>query len=150
MTPEIERTIIQYYPRQALISPLDDDGIHWDYDPDNATLRSIVASLAQIDGSMRNGTRGRYDISEEVILFDFFRVQLCYIGPYAAVNFGLGRRLTEEQRDQLRQITEVLEEHGVTVLAEADLVESVPWIRHGTHNGSGATVWNCLFVHPEG
>lgn len=149
MTPDIERTIIQYYPKQALVSPLEDDQIAWDYDPDNANLRTLVEGLKAIDPDLRNGTRGRYDISEELIVFDLFRVQLCYLGPYAAINYGLDRSLSEDQREQLRLIERVLAKHGITRLTTTDLEESVPWIRHGKINGKGATVWHCLFVHPE-
>lgn len=149
MTPDIERTIIQYYPKQALVSPLDDDQINWDYDSDNAILRAVVEDLSHADPELQNGTRGRYDISEELIVFEDFRVQLCYLGPYAAINYGLDRRLTEDQRERLHRIQHILDKHGIAVLQTNDLEEGVPWIRHGTKNGSGATVWNCLFVHPE-
>ena len=42
----------------------------------------------------------------------------------------------------------VLEKHGIALLPEQELDDPVPWIQHGT--ASRATVWNCLFVHPEG
>jgi hypothetical protein len=149
MAPDVERTIIQYYPKQALVSPLDDERIVWDYDTDNAILRALIAELEALDPSLRNGTRGRYDISEELILFDALRLQLCYLGPYAALNYGVERTLGEEARERARRIREILEGRGVTLLSEAELDESVPWIRHGLPAGARATVWNCLFVHPE-
>src|SRR4026209_389750 len=95
MAPDVERTILRYYPRQALVSPLDDEQIVWDYDVDNAVLRALIADLETLDPGLRNGTRGRYDISEELILLDDLRLQVCYLGPYAALDFGVERRRNE-------------------------------------------------------
>src|SRR5574339_1161009 len=98
MAPAVERTIIQYYPGQSLVSPLDDERIVWDYDADNAILRAVVRALTELDPTLRSGTRGRYDLSEELILFDELRLQLCYLGPYAALNYGVERARSEEAR----------------------------------------------------
>ena len=149
MMPDVERTIVHYYPKQVLVSPLEDEQVTWDYDTDNAVLRDVIRELKALDPELRNGTRGRYDISEELILFSELRLQLCYIGPYAALNFGVERYLGEDARERADRIRQILQGHGITVLADPDLVESVPWIRHGIAKGTNATVWNCLFVHPE-
>ena len=149
MTPDIERTIVHYYPKQVLVSPLEDQQVTWDYDTDNAVLRDIIRELKELDPELRNGTRGRYDISEELILFDELRLQLCYIGPYAALNYGVERYFGEDARERADRIRQILEGHGISLLEKTDLEESVPWIRHGIEKGSNATVWNCLFVHPE-
>ncbi len=144
MTPEIERTIIHYYPQRALVSPLDNDDINWDYDSDYSTLKGVLRDLKTLDPELRPGTRGRYDISEEVLLFNELRVQLSYIGPFAALNYGLGQDLDEDTRERIERIEKILEKHGLVLLAEDELDESVPWIQP-----SAATVWHCLFVHPE-
>ncbi len=128
MTPDIERTIIQYYPKQVLASPLDDAHVVWDYDSDNATLRAVLADLKALDPMLRNGTRGRYDISEELILFGKLRLQVCYLGPYAALDYGVEHRRGEDERERADRIVEILEAHGITVLAQPDLDELVPWI----------------------
>lgn len=147
MNSELERTIIHYYPQRALISPLDNEAITWDYDPNYGTLKAIIAELKALDPKLRPGTRGRYDISEELVLIDDVRLQLCYIGPYAALNYGIERELDEDQRELVRRIEKIFDKHGVQLLPEAELDEMVPWIQHGTKGR--ATVWNCLFVHPE-
>lgn len=144
MTPEIERTIIHYYPQRALVSPLENEEINWDYDADYATLKGVLRDLKTVDPDLRPGTRGRYDISEEVVLFDDLRVQLSYIGPFAALNYGLHQDLDEDTRERIERIEKILERHGLLLLAEEELDENVPWIQP-----SAATVWNCLFVHPE-
>ena len=144
MTPEIERTIIHYYPQRALVSPLDNDDINWDYDSDYSTLKGVLRDLKTLDPELRPGTRGRYDISEEVLLFNELRVQLSYIGPFAALNYGLGQDLDEDTRERIERIEKILEKHGLVLLAEDELDECVPWIQP-----SAATVWHCLFVHPE-
>jgi hypothetical protein len=149
MTPDIERTIVHYYPKQVLVSPLEDDQVIWDYDTDNAVLREVIEELEALDPNLQNGTRGRYDISEELILFGELRLQLCYIGPYAALNYGVERYLDEDARERASRIRQILESHGITMLEKPDLEESVPWIRHGITKGTAATVWHCLFVHPE-
>jgi hypothetical protein len=147
MNSDLERTIIHYYPQRALISPLENDGVSWDYDPSYGTLKQILADLKSVDPSTRPGTRGRYDISEELVLKESIRLQLCYLGPYAALNYGLERELDEDERELVRRVERVLEKYGVMLLDEGDLEETVPWIQQGA---MGATVWNCLFVHPEG
>lgn len=150
MTPEIERTIIHYYPERALVSPLENESVDWDYDPDYSNLKRILGELKAIDPDLRAGTRGRYDISEELILFGKLRLQVSYIGPFAALNYGVERDLDEDDRERLHRVERVLEKHGVLLLRPTDLDETVPWIQHGTESGRAATVWNCLFVHPEG
>jgi hypothetical protein len=150
MDSGVERTIIHYYPRRALVSPLDNEAVTWDYDPSYAALKAVLADLARIDPDLRPGTRGRYDISEELILAGSIRLQLCYIGPYAALNYGVDRDLDEDEREILRRTEKVLEKHGLELLDKRALDELVPWIQHGTPERQRATVWNCLFVHPEG
>lgn len=147
MTPEIERTIIHYYPTRALVSPLENEGIAWEYDSDNSTLKSLVADLKDLDPELRPGTRGRYDISEELLLFGGMRLQLSYIGPFAALNYGVEADLDEDQREYVRRIEKALDAHGIMLLEESELSEMVPWIQQGARGS--ATVWNCLFVHPE-
>ncbi len=150
MNSELERTIIHYYPRRALTSPLDDSGVAWDYDPSYATLKALLRDLEKIGSEVRPGTRGRYDISEEIVVDDAVRVQLCYIGPYAAINYGLERDLGDDERELVRGIEKALEKHGIFCLDKSVLEENVPWIQHGTPERRKATVWDCLFVHPEG
>ena len=150
MNSDLERTIIHYYPQRALVSPLDNEAITWDYDPTYATPKAIIADLKAIDPEARPGTRGRYDNSEELVVGDSVRLQLCYIGPYAALNYGLTRELDEDERDLVERIEQVLEKHGVLLLAPEELDELVPWIQHGLPSATRATVWHCLFVHPEG
>lgn len=149
MNSDLERTIIHYYPQRALVSPLENDTIHWDYDTGYTTLKAILAELKAIDPAHRPGTRGRHDISEEVVLLGTLRLQLCYIGPYAALNYGLERDLSEDERDAIRRVEKILEKHGVQILSDRELGETVPWIQRGTARGTPATVWNCLFVHPD-
>jgi hypothetical protein len=148
MSPDIERTIFHYYPQRALVSPLENESIRWDYDADYSTLKAVLRELEVLDPQLRSGTRGRYDISEEIVLFDSLRLQLSYIGPYAALDYGLERELGEAERDRRRAVERVLTGHGLSVLGQGDLDEQVPWIQHGTPTGI-ATVWDCLFVHPE-
>src|SRR5260221_12091320 len=99
MNSDLERTIIHYYPQRALVSPLENDAISWDYDSSYVTLKGVLAELEKIDPSVRPGTRGRYDISEELVVADSIRLQLCYIGPYAALNYGFDRDLDEDERE---------------------------------------------------
>ncbi|MCK6552885.1 hypothetical protein L6R52_44085, partial [Myxococcota bacterium] len=77
---ELERTIIRYYPERSLVSPLGNSRVTWDYDVTFSELKKVLAALKQIDPALRPGTRGRYDISEEVVLIDTIHVQLSYIG----------------------------------------------------------------------
>lgn len=146
---EVERTIMHYYPERALVSPLQGGRVTWDYDTMFTELKAILAQLKAIDPGMKPGTRGRYDISEEVVLIDTIRVQLSYIGPFAAVNFGVERDLDEDEREIVERVQEVLDDRGLFVLEADDLQQSVPWIQRGTPRGASATVWNCLFVPPE-
>ncbi|MCK6544390.1 hypothetical protein L6R52_00840 [Myxococcota bacterium] len=148
MDSEIERVIIHYYPQRALVSPLASDAITWDYDTGYATLKSILAALKALDPELKPGTRGRYDISEELVIVGGLRLQLSYLGPFAALNHGLDRELDEDARELARRATEILERHGVRVLSEEELDERVPWIQ--LPKGNTATVWSCLFVLPEG
>ena len=145
MNPEIEQTIIHYYPQRALVSPLDNEEIHWDYDSDYRSLKALLADLEKVDPNMRPGTRGGYDISEELVIFGSVRLQVSYIGPFAALNYGLPSALDEDGRERVRRIRGLLDKHGFSVLQTEALDETVPWIQHG----HSATVWNCLFVHPN-
>lgn len=149
MIPMIEQTIIHYYPQRALVSPLDNENITWDYDADNRVLKALLADLKDMDPKMRPGTRGAYDISEELVMHDSIRLQVSYIGPFAALNYGLPSDLDEAGRANLRAVQKTLEKHGFQILNDEPLGEVVPWIQHGVHTGSNATVWNCLFVHPD-
>lgn len=149
MSPDIEQTIIHYYPQRALVSPLDDENIAWDYDSDYRSLKALLSELEAIDTNLRPGTRGSYDISEELVLFGAIRLQVSYIGPFAALNYGLHSDLDENGRANLRAVEGLLAKHGFQILNDEALDEVVPWIQHGTHTGSQATVWNCLFVHPD-
>lgn len=144
MDAELERTVIHYYPRRTLTSPLDGDDIRWDYDPNYSTLKAILADLKAFDPDVRPGTRGHYDISEELVVFKTLHLQLSYLGAFAAINHGLERDLTEDEREAQRRTTRVLEKHGVRLLAEEELKERVPWIQH-----TAATIWDCLFVLPR-
>lgn len=144
MNSELERTIIHFYPKGALTSPLDDPTIDWTWDPRNEVLKALLADLQAIDPEVRPGTRGDYVISEEQIVGDDLRIQLSYLGPYAALNYRADRDLDEDRRERLRRVEKVLEKHGYLLIREDDLEERVPWIRHG----GPATAWNCLFEHP--
>jgi hypothetical protein len=145
MQSEIERTIMRYYPQRALVSPLDQQAAPWDYDPEHRVLKAILKDLEAIDAKLRPGTRGAYDISEELVLADGQRLQICYLAPYAAWNYGLERDDDPGARELRRKVEAVLKKHGVFILTQDDLAEGVPWIQHG----SAATVWNCLFVRDE-
>lgn len=149
MSPDIEQTIIHYYPQRALVSPLDDENINWDYDSDYRTLKALLAELKTLDPELKPGTRGSYDISEELLVFGRIRLQVSYIGPFAAVNYGVGESLDEATRANLRDVERLLDKHGFQLLKDEALDETVPWIQHGTNKGSETTVWHCLFVHPE-
>jgi hypothetical protein len=149
MMPAIEQTIIHYYPQRALVSPLDDESINWDYDSEYRNLKGLLADLEAMDSAMRPGTRGAYDISEELVVFESIRLQVSYIGPFAAMNYGLPSELDESGRANLKSVQDALTKHGFQVLNDDALGEPVPWIQQGAHTGSNATVWNCLFVHPE-
>lgn len=143
MNAEVERTIIQFYPRRALVSPLDDANVSWSWDVDNRELKATVAALKALDPDMRPGTRGSYDVSEELILFGDVRVQLCYLAPFAAIDHQIRRGPDAEYRQQKRRIEQVLDAHGYELLLDRELEQHVPWIQP-----AGATVWECLFVPP--
>lgn len=147
MTPDIEQTIIHYYPQRALVSPLDNESITWDYDSDYTALKALLADLERLDAQLRPGTRGSYDISEELILFGDLRLQLSYIGPFAAVNHGIPGDLDEDGRERRRRVERLLDQHGFTLLSDSQLEEVVPWIQRGVT--TSATVWHCLFAHPD-
>lgn len=149
MIPVIEQTIIHYYPQRALVSPLENENISWDYDSEYRSLKGLLADLEALDPKMRPGTRGAYDISEELVLFGSIRLQVSYIGPFAALNYGLPSDLDEAGRANLRAIEKLLTKHGFQTLNDEALEEVVPWIQHGVETGANATVWNCLFVHPD-
>ncbi|MCB9650463.1 MAG: hypothetical protein H6730_28325 [Deltaproteobacteria bacterium] len=147
MTPEVEQTIIHYYPQRALVSPLDNADISWDYDTDNRSLKALLVDLENLDPDLRPGTRCNYEISEELVLFEKVRLQLSYIGPFAALNYGLPQDLDEDGRERVRRLESMLAKHGFQILNDDTLDEVVPWIQQGTIQN--ATVWNCLFVHPD-
>jgi hypothetical protein len=144
MDADLERTIIHYYPRRVLQTPLDNDAINWDYDPSFKQLKTILSELKTIDPELRPGTRGRYDISEELVVFKTVRLQLSYLGPYGALNHGLARELDEDEREIVRRVKKVLDKHGVRILNDGELSDRVPWIQHGS-----ATIWDCLFLLPH-
>lgn len=136
VSPDVHRTIAHFYPGGKLISPRENRSIRYEHDPKNVTLRAIVAELEAIDKNTRPGTRGRYDLSEELELGEH-KLQLSYLGPYAALDY-------EEdpfEDETAAKIRAVLERHGVRLLAHAELDERVPAL--------DATVWDCLFVLPE-
>lgn len=149
MAPDIEQAIIHHYPRQALVSPLEDENVAWDYDSDNSRLRALVADLRRLDPELRPGTRGDYAVSEELVLFGGTRLQVSFIGPFAALDYGLSPKLDEEGRANVREVEAVLARHDFQILKDEVLEEAVPWIKHGVGEGGQATVWNCLFVHPD-
>jgi hypothetical protein len=143
----IEQTITHYYPRRALVSPLDDASITWEYDPKYETLKAVLADLKQLDPELRPGTRASYDVSEEVILFDRLHLQLSYVGPFAALNYRVEEETDEVDQERSRRIREVVERHGLRLLESQELGEAVPWIQHGLPSGTTATVWDCLFLN---
>lgn len=145
MHADVERTIMHYYPERALVSPVDSQAVSWDYDPDFATQKSIIAELKAFAPELRSGTRGRAELSEELVLLGKIHLQLCLLGPWAALDFG---HSAPDPRDDdvyeaRRRIKSALEKHGVNILSDAELREPVPWI-HSTP----ATVWDCLFELP--
>lgn len=141
MSPDVERTIVHFYPRRALSSPLLDDGIAWSWDADNAILKALLSDLEALDGDLAPGTRGGYDVSEELIAFGDVRVQLSYLGPFAAIDYGTKPLPRAERPEFVARVRDALRTHGYLVLSQTELDEEVPWIHHG-----GATVWACLFV----
>ena len=150
MDSEIERTIIHYYPQRALVSPLQSDVVRWDYDTSYATLKSILAELKTVDPLLRPGTRGRYDISEELVLCDVVNVQLCLLGPYVAVNHGVARSPDAWARDLGSSVEVAMRACGIEVLGDDVLQLPAPWIRFvGTTPRRPATVYECLFLHPK-
>jgi hypothetical protein len=149
MRSDVERTIMHYYPQRALVSPIDNDTVTWDWDPSYTVLKAILAQLEGMDPTMRPGTRASYDISEEVVLGGKIHLQLSYIGPYAAIDYGLEREEDDEDtREMKRRVEKTLETHGVDVLSTLELEEKAPWIQHGLEAKRPATVWQCLFLLP--
>jgi hypothetical protein len=146
MDKGIEKTVMQYYPERLLASPLDNERIRWDYDPNHALLKKVVAALSRIDPTLRAGSRGDYVISEEVVLLDGIKLQLSYLGPYAALNYGAKQPLSHKDAVVVEKVRTVLNEHNITLLSENDLNEASTWIR-GTHDEKAITVWNCLFAN---
>lgn len=145
MHADVERTIMHYYPKRALHSPLDDAAIAWDYDPDFSAQKSIIAELSAFAPDLRPGTRGAHALSEEVVLLEKIHLQLSLLGPWAALDFEHAPPdpHDDEVYEARRRVVSALEKHGVRILSDAELREPVAWI----HSGS-ATVWQCLFELP--
>lgn len=136
VSPDVHRTIAHFYPGGELISPWENRSIRYEHDSKNVALRAIVAELEQIDKNTRPGTRGRYDVSEELEVGEH-KLQLSYLGPFAALDYE--EELFEDEA--AAKIRAALERHGVRLLSHAELIERVPSL--------DATVWDCLFVIPE-
>ncbi len=150
MRSDIEQTILHYYPNRILRSPLDDGSITWTWDTDHAELKALLRDLEAIDPEMANGTRCAYDISEELVLQKQIRLQLSYLGPYAAIDHARNADDDDEDRREVkRRIERALEAHGIELLAEHELDEAAPWIQHGLEDRRPATVWQCLFLLPD-
>jgi hypothetical protein len=148
MHTDIERIIMHYYPKRVLVSPLSDEDIVWDFDTNHGTLNALLRDLTEIGADLRPGTRGAYDVSEEVVLADGLRLQLCSIGPYAAIDYEAEHTLDADEQALVERVGEVLEKHGIALLKKNDLDETVPWIK-GDPVRLPATVWSCLFVNDE-
>lgn len=147
MDSAIERIVVHYYPSRTLVSPLADRNIRWEYDADNQVLKTILRALEKAELGVRAGTRSDYQIGEELVVGDRVRLQLSYLGPYAAIAHGAGggRTMTDDETDDVvRTIEDVLAAHGVRVLSKEELDEPVLWITHG----GPASVWQCLFSLP--
>ncbi len=146
MDSEIERTIFHYFPERKLESPLKNRAVTWDYDPRYTALKAVLSQLKAVDSSLRPGTRGHYDLSEEVVFRGgAVRLQLSYLGPFAALNHLHDVELSEDDRELQSRIRQVLQRNRITVLDAATLTERVGWIPSAL-KGRAATVWNCLFV----
>jgi hypothetical protein len=141
--PDVERTILHFYPRRELKSPVGDPEVVWDYDPSFQRLKAVLAELKVLDPGMEPSARSRGELSEEVVLLGGLRLTLSYLGPYAALNHGMERPSGEVAWDGERAIQQTLDRHGIQLLAEEALTEAVPWITRGR-----ADVWACLFAGP--
>ncbi len=141
MDGELERIIVNYYPRRTLESPLGDRAIRWEYDPDNRILKAILRDLERAGLRQKPGTQSDYRISEEIVLDDRVRLHLSYLGPYAAIDRGAEPTRDDPTHDLVGTIEDVLAEHGVRVLRAPELEEAAAWIRHDP----AASVWRCLF-----
>lgn len=145
MRADIERTIMRYYPAQRLESPLE-HGVPWDWDPDHARLQSLLQDLEGLDPSVRSGTGGGYVVGEEVVLAEGLRLQLSYLGPYAALVVHPSHKLSEVQADMVRQLRSTVDKHGFELLDEGTLQEPAAWLEV---SGARATVRTCLFEGPR-
>jgi hypothetical protein len=141
MDAAIERIIVHCYPTGMLASLRADSS---DYDADHRVLKAILRELEEADLMVKQGTRSDYRIGEELVVSGV-RLQLSYLGPYAAIAHGPGGGplMTDDDTDDVvRTIEDVLGDHGVRVLSREELDETAEWIRHG----GPATVWQCLFA----
>ncbi len=136
---------MQYFPNRRLESPVGNPRVSWDYDPQYAALKALLAELKALDPRLQLGTRGQYDLSEEIVLRGELRLQLSYVGPYAALNFRRPSELVEESRELASRVRALLQRRGVTLLTDEALNEEVPWIIHAS-GPRKPRVWNCLFV----
>jgi hypothetical protein len=149
MNDQTERTIMKFYPKQALASPLTDTSITWSYDPKYEQLKALLTELRGLDSEAHAGTRVTFDISEEVVLRENVHVYLSYLGPFAAINFGLAVEWDESQQECARAVERALARHKYTLLDDAELEEGVAWIVSRT-GGNAPRVWDCLFVNETG
>ncbi len=142
MRPEVERAIAHFYPRRALVSPWEDPSVVWSYDPKGVISKAIVRDLESLDPGTRPGTRGEYDLSEELEI-GAIRLQLSYLGPFAALDYRLAVEVDLDGHPLDRRagdVRRILERHDTLVLSTGELEERADWIRNH------ATVWDCLFV----
>jgi hypothetical protein len=144
MKYHLEEAIMRFYPRRALVSPLDNPEIRWTYDPKFQQLQALLAEVKEIDDSAEPGARAGFDIAEEVVLRGDVHVYLSYLGPFAAINHGHPDALDEAQQEARRAVERALARSKIDLLTDTELDEVVPWI---VDNGGQppATVWNCLF-----
>ena len=149
MRSDIERVILHYYPGGALRSPLGVEGITWDFDTEHAQLRALVSALEGLSDQTRPGTRGQYDISEEILVGGRVRLQVSYLGPFATLNRGETQAPTDEDERALIEDTQQLcRKHGMELLTDAVVNEPVSWVRSAPGTPQ-ATVWTCLFCIDE-
>lgn len=137
---ELERIVMHYYPRRRLEAPSANAGVRWEHDPGLRKLRDVTRELEKIHATVHKGARGGLEVSEEWIVGGRLRVQLSYLGPYAALNFGYSETLDEDLSRLYEAVERALGKHGVAVLNREELEERVPWI-----DGGRANVWSCLF-----
>src|SRR5689334_22359621 len=83
---EVERIVVNYYPRRTLVSPLGDHSISWQHDVEYRSLLGVLEALAKLGHTIGPGVRSPYDISEEWIVGDALHLQLSYLGPFAAID----------------------------------------------------------------